>query len=615
MDAAVPARPDKNAEKEAWYTEFFIENHLDYYTYPDHAATPEQVKFMVYPEKEERYYPCSDRMFNAIMNRDQSAFIQEKYRQVYKRIMTLIDRQIEQEQEKDYLKSLVEIKYRHETRDEIMIPSRIEKRLLQIFLNRTHIDDPYFFEKTTRNLKADNILNSQAFKKTLNQLDISKLNNPPTTITEIREYVELLELKRLLSISVENSLWESDASKVYTQDDYMNFFNRPITCNGVEPLLEFLQIKDDFRKNHSKKILWLSNEAGEIIVDLAIIKHLTQLGHKVIIAFKEGPTFAKVDFLDAMDDETLNAKLANAFWINDKNLSKNELIKILRSENKIFCVSDGTRENVNLLLTSKTFSRIFREVDGIISRGDDQKRRFFESHFQFTQDIFNISKDEKGGVLISYKPKHPSVIKYSHSDLEKKAKRIIDKMTEAKKAGKTVIFYSGIVGSIPGKIHIAKKVMAVFIKSLQEQSAMTFIINPSEYYETGMDADDLMYMWEIVQRSGLIDIWRFQSYIDISQAFQILKEKVPPEWVGKDATFSTGCTKEMKIAIEVQAKYPEMQIIGPSRENFIRRREYGLGKMYDQCLDRRFRTDRRQYDDPKYAGPERRRNIDRRSER
>ena len=100
-----------------------------------------------------------------------------------------------------------------------------------------------------------------------------------------------------------------------------------------------------------------------------------------------------------------------------------------------------------------------------------------------------------------------------------------------------------------------------------------------------MDADDLMFMWEIVQRSGFIDIWRFQTNDDIVSAFQIMRKKVPPEWVGKDATFSTGCTKEIKIALEVQKKHPEMQIIGPSEDHFLRRREYGIGKMYDRRLD------------------------------
>jgi len=99
-----------------------------------------------------------------------------------------------------------------------------------------------------------------------------------------------------------------------------------------------------------------------------------------------------------------------------------------------------------------------------------------------------------------------------------------------------------------------------------------------------MDADDLMYMWEIVQRSGFIDIWRFQSSDDIVKAFSLMHQRVPPEWVGKDATYSTGCTKEMKIALEVLKEHPEMQIIGPAREKFMRRRDYGVGKMYDQRL-------------------------------
>ena len=40
----------------------------------------------------------------------------------------------------------------------------------------------------------------------------------------------------------------------------------------------------------------------------------------------------------------------------------------------------------------------------------------------------------------------------------------------------------------------------------------------------------------------------------------------------------------MKIALKVQQTHPEMQIIGPSREKFMRRSEYGIGKMYDQRI-------------------------------
>jgi hypothetical protein len=248
-------------------------------------------------------------------------------------------------------------------------------------------------------------------------------------------------------------------------------------------------------------------------------------------------------------------------------------------------ISDGTRERINLLLVSTTFARIFKEVDGIISKGKKQRFCFFNTHFQFTQDIYSIAKDERGSASIWHKAKHPAAIKFSHEDLKRMAQRIISKMQKAKAEGMTVMFYSGIIGSIPGKVDVAKKIMTTFIRSIKKQSAKTFVINPSEYFETGMDADDLMFMWEIVQRSGYIDIWRFQTNDDIVRAFQIMRKRVPPEWVGKDATFSTGCTKEIKIALQVQKKHPEMQIIGPSEGHFLRRREYGIGKMYDRRLD------------------------------
>jgi len=582
-----PYQPGLDPEMDAWFTAFFIENHLDHFTHPDQAAAPEQVQFTVYTEDDERYYPCSDRMFAAIMSRKESDFIQSKYQEVLERILKLIDGQIKDQNEKDYLNALIKIKYRHETRDEIMIPSRLEKRLMRIFLNHTQIEDPYTIEKGNRNRRVSRMLNSEGFQKALNYFDCTDLTNSLSSLTQLKALVEDLELKRLFSLAVESSQWESYESISYTEKDFLRMFNRPLTGNGIEPLSRFLGIQtpdDQSREVGTKKILWLADEAGEFVVDLAIINYLAKLGHKIIIAFKAGPLFSKVDFEDAQEDEVLRRELEGTLFLQEKNMSKNELVKTLRRDYKIIAVSDGTRENLNLLLASTTFARIFKEVDGVISRGHDQRRRFFDAHFQFTQDIFNISADDHGAVSICYKPKHPAVIKFSHKDLENKAKKIIDRIVKAKKRGMTVIFYSGIIGSIPGRISTAKKIMSVLIEYLKEQFAMTFIINPSEYFEPGMDADDLMYMWEIVQRSGHIDIWRFQTYDDIVQAFQIMNNKVPPEWVGKDATFSTGCTKEMRIALEVQEKHPEMQIIGPAKEKFMRRSEYGVGKMYDKRL-------------------------------
>ena len=585
--AMQPYKPGQDPVTDAWYTTFFIENHLDYYAYPDRVASPEQVRFMVYTAENERYYPCSDRMFATIMKREKSQFLKEKYEDVLHRILSLIDRQIEDEWDKAFLKSLIKTKYQHETRDGMMIPSRLEKRLLKIYMDRTQIENPYVFDKTQRNTRAFQVLNSEAFQKALNHVDDAVLLCSPVSLNEIRERVDYLKLRRLFALSVESALWEADEIFEYTEEDYLRLFSRRLTGDGVEPLWQFLRVR---RKEGApgmpqpKKILWLADEAGMVIVDLAIIRYLAQLGHKIIVAFKDGPLFTKVDFFDAQEDDVLCRELEGVLLIKEKCLGKNELVNIFKSDNNIMAIPDGTRENLNLLLASTTFARVFKEVECVISKGSDQRRRFFDTHFQFTQDIYSIAEGENGSASIWHKPRHPAVIKFAHKDLEKKARAIISQMEAAKRKGMTVIFYSGIIGSIPGKITMAKKIMSTHTQYLKDQSASTFIINPSEYYEPGMDADDLMYMWEIVQRSGLIDIWRFQTYDDIVKAFQIMNTKIPPEWVGKDATFSTGCTKEMKIALEVQEAHREMQIIGPSKEKFLRREEYGIGKMYDRRL-------------------------------
>ncbi len=580
-------QPGLNPEIDAWFTAFFIENHLDHLSYPDLAASPEQTRFMVYTETEERYYPCSERMFAAIMDRTQSAFLQKSYNAVLQRLLAMVETQIEDEREREFLDALIITKFKHETRDEIMIPSRVEKRLLKIFIRRTQIEDPFRRDKTIRNRRAAAVLANPAFRAALDHVDSHEIAAPLDNLSTIKQMADALQLRRLLCATAQRHLWESEAGNSLNTPEVVALCRRPISGNGVDAFFDMVGVRPDGQApmpRAGQRILWLADEAGEIMMDLAVIRHLVALGHKVIVAFKGGPLFTKADVQDTREDPALRAALSGAFFIEDDKVSKNDLVRMLRSDYAIFFISDGTTESLNLLLVSTTFARAFKEVNAVVSRGADQKRRLFETHFRFTRDLFNLRVGIDGGLVIDYKPHHPSAIKFSHADLEAKAQRIIDQMAEAKREGSTVMFYSGIIGSIPGKIDVAKRIMSTFIGYLSEQSAQTFIINPSEYYEPGMDADDLMYMWEIVQRSGYIDIWRFQSSEDIARAFALLERQIPPEWVGKDATYSTGCTKEMKIALDVQHQNPEMQIIGPPAEKFMRRGEYGVGRMYDRRL-------------------------------
>jgi hypothetical protein len=358
--------------------------------------------------------------------------------------------------------------------------------------------------------------------------------------------------------------------------------------NGVKPLQDYLQRPQEAPGTCSEppqKIVWLCNDAGEITVDLKIIRFLLGWGHKVILVVKDGFYLHKVTRYDVEHDPLLMQEVHDAYHIKDQAISKKELLERLKTDTQLFIISDGTQERLNFLLTSTTFARMFKEADVVISKGEEQWRRLFGTPFQFTRDIFNVRLDtDRQEVIVSYKPKHPEAVKFSEQDLNEKAQRLIREMTAAKDRGDKVIFYSAIIGSIPGQVETAVQLLRVYVDHLRKGYKKSFIINPAEHFVPGMDADDLMYMWEVVQRSGLIDIWRFQTVEDIETSFRLLNREVAPEWLGKDATYSTGCTKEMKLAIEVQREHPEMQIIGPAKERFLRRSEYGIGKLYDRQL-------------------------------
>ena len=567
----------KDPDLDAWFTSFFLENHIDHFAYPMKAGSREQVKFMVYLPDNERYYPCSDHMFASIMSRSDKNFMENRYAKAHSKILRLIDELIYADNENTFLKSLIRIKYNHEIQIGLIIPSRLEKRLFKIFVSRTHIEDPCSERKRERNRKTRQILDSEAFRAALDHTDETFSCMIESSLKEIKKRIETLELRRLCTLLGAETLWRSDNFLHPEKEDFLSIFNTQITGNGFDILSEKLRGK-------KRRILWLSNEAGEIMTDILMIRYLAESGHTVILSVKDESFFTKVTSGDVHNDPSLSPALENANFIHGKDLSKNSLVNMLKSNKNIFVVSDGTRENLNLLFVSTTFSRLFKEVDFVVSRGHGQKKRLFDSHFEFTQDIFSIIKDAEGQVCIDFKKKTEHAVKFSHEALEQKAGEIIERMKQARNEKMTVMFYSGIIGSIPGKIDVAKKIMSIFIDHLQKESNNLFIINPSLYYEPGMDADDLMYMWEIVQRSGFIDIWRFQTADDISKSFALMNEKVPPEWIGKDATYSTGCTKEIRIARDVQKRFPEMQIIGPSVERFMRRHEYGVGSMYDKKL-------------------------------
>ena len=569
----------KDPAKEAWLTNFYTENHLAYEANPYEVASPEQLRFMVYTEPGQLYYPCSDRTFNSIINKTDSDWLIMNYMKVWEKVKPLVTSIIEDRFKREFLLNLLHIKFRHDTASLVMLPSRIEKRLLHIFIRVSEIDRPLARKKEEMNKKVSNLLSSQAYLNAINDREGLSLDTD-SPLDEIGLRISFLKLKRLFSLAF--NLDKVLETEDLTKERLMHFMSTEVKGSGWDHLEETLRTWHKDQEWHY--ILWKSPMAGSILLDLEIIKILVKFGVKVIISVKHAFYFDEITMADVMEDPYLTDAFKMAEIITERNISKNDLIDELKSDKTIFVIDDGTQERFNPLLTSVTFARAFKEADEVLIRSSNDAWCIARSSFSYTRNMILRNSDVNGHLDIQFKPKHPKAVRFSEADLRAKAEALIYHLKMEKRKGKTIMFYSAIVGSIPGQLEMAKKILKVFVNYLRQKHEDVVIINPAEHFEPGMDADDLMYMWEIVQRSGLIDIWRFQTYEDIEKAFELMGEKVPPEWVGKDATYSTGCTKEMQIAREVQKEHPEMQIIGPPWEKFLRRKEYGVGKLYDRTL-------------------------------
>ncbi|MHB8789353.1 MAG: ARMT1-like domain-containing protein [Desulfobulbaceae bacterium] len=565
-------------DRDAWLTNFFTENHLAFEAFPDVVASPEQLNFIVHMEGEPYYYPCSDELFTAIMEKRADLMLNSAYIQIWVRIEGLVRSVIDDQYRQQYLMNLLTIKYAHETASRVLLPSRLEKRLLRVFTNFSEIERPLGQEREMQNLRAFRFLQSPLFHETINSHVGLKIEKG-TTLDEISLQIHLLRLQRMLLLATMDSIWKDD--RLPDSDEVRRTVAGTISAEGWEWFGNWLRWVITGR--NVPYILWIGGRSGEIIFDLAIIDILLSMGVKVILAVKQAFFYDSISFADLLEDPILEELLAGADINPDLNISKKALLGKLRSDLKLLVISDGTLEQFNPLLTSVTFARAFKEADLIINRCPGSAE-FMNNHFLLTRDLLSITRQGAGSVQMVLRRRHPRTVRFLEQDLRSKAETLIFMVNVERQRGHKIMFYSAIVGSIPGQLERAKKILNVFVDHLRSTMENVVIINPGEHFEEGMDADDLMYMWEIFQRSGVIDIWRFQTVQDIEKSFSLMRMKVPPEWTGKDATYSTGCTKEMEIAMDMQKRYPEMQIIGPPWERFLRRKEYGVGKLYDRVL-------------------------------
>ncbi|NIQ91343.1 MAG: protein-glutamate O-methyltransferase family protein, partial [Deltaproteobacteria bacterium] len=126
------------------------------------------------------------------------------------------------------------------------------------------------------------------------------------SLEDLKSEAAKLQLRRLLNLCVASELWETgEAGAGQSRVDFSKIVLRPLGGNGVKPLQDYLQRPQEAPGTCSeppKKILWLCNDAGEIVVDLKIIRFLLGWGHKVILVVKDGFNLHKVTRYDVEHD-------------------------------------------------------------------------------------------------------------------------------------------------------------------------------------------------------------------------------------------------------------------------------------------------------------------------
>ena len=555
---------------EAWLYHFLTENNIEYLLNPSIVASPEQLRFMVALEDDQVYLPCPDDIFFLIF-RQQAAELSEEYLKTWRFVASLVQTYDMSEEDANRIITLCRYRFDLYFQERIVLPSRMAKRLLSIVLTQCGDPDPFREKKRLLNERASMFLDDAESRDIMEKCP--SLDSACTSIPVIRRELYLTEMSRLLVLSTMRKIWESEVSAEEARKELESH-------GGDCACLSEVFGRDETER---KKILYIPDVAGAFMFDLVVIESMLRQGHQVVLVLKDAFYFDSPTLWDIENEPILQEALSGAFVTSKDTLSKNELLQLLR-EHQLVVISDGLSEQLNLNRASVSFARAWKECDLVIAKGRRNKALFLGSSHQFTRDIICAWRDNDGNFRVELKAKAPWVRQFPEQEILQIARKIIARMRQAKDDGKTIMFYSAVIGSIPGQTKTAIQLVNAYVSSLRERLDNTFIINPAEHFEEGMDGDDLMYMWEHVQRSGLLDVWRFQTVEDIEKSFSLLGRKVPSVWSGKDSTFSTGCTKEMRIAIDVQNSHPELQIIGPSAEKFFRRRDYGVGKYFDVTL-------------------------------
>ena len=255
-------------------TKTMTENNLEHSIDPEKNASPEQLRFMVALAPDQIYAPCTEEMLAHLAGEGADPGVLTEYAAHLDRVLQLIDAFVPDAYTREKIRVLCEFKYRQALVKPTLIPSRLGKRLLTIFLTQSGLDDPYRERKRAFNRRAFARIQDEAVKAML--LAPPRGAIPGDTIAAMRHRLDCLELARLLALGTDAAIWERED---WRPDP--DALERDLA--GLPEAFEALAERLDPRRQGALKILFLPDVAGGLLFDLLAARTLVRLGHRVIM--------------------------------------------------------------------------------------------------------------------------------------------------------------------------------------------------------------------------------------------------------------------------------------------------------------------------------------------
>ena len=161
FESARDIKYGKDPVLDALLLHFMTENNLEHSIDPVKNASPEQIRFMVSLGDDSFYAPCGDWMLHFLLKQSPSGQLTAEYGDQWRLIVRLVREFVPKGYQRRKILHLCRHKFRMAVASPILIPSRLLKRMLTIFLTQSGLDDPYRESKRLMNSRAKNFVGSR----------------------------------------------------------------------------------------------------------------------------------------------------------------------------------------------------------------------------------------------------------------------------------------------------------------------------------------------------------------------------------------------------------------------------------------------------------------------